>query len=91
MKIAGRPLGGHWRIGPSIKRSVGRAGSDVNGSKRRHVAQVNFVHAGRPNDYRLSGIGRSRLKGYWEPGVPFALAMIFGFGAAIAWLWDELR
>jgi len=31
------------------------------------------------------------LKGYWEPGVPFALALIFGFGAAIAWLWDELR
>jgi len=26
-----------------------------------------------------------------EPGVPFALALIFGFGAAIAWLWDELR
>ena len=31
------------------------------------------------------------LKGYWEPGVPFVLALIFGFGAAIAWLWDELR
>jgi hypothetical protein len=31
------------------------------------------------------------LKGYWEPGVPFALALIFGFGAAIAWVWDELR
>jgi hypothetical protein len=26
------------------------------------------------------------LKGYWEPGVPFALALIFGFGAAITWL-----
>ena len=34
-----------------IKRSVGGAGSHVNGSKRRHVAQVNFVHAGRDNDY----------------------------------------
>ena len=31
------------------------------------------------------------LKGYWEPGVPFVLALIFGFGAAIAWLWDDLR
>jgi hypothetical protein len=31
------------------------------------------------------------LKGYWEPGVPFALALIFGFGAAIGWLWDELQ
>ena len=31
------------------------------------------------------------LMGYWEPGVPFALALTFGFGAAIAWLWDELR
>jgi len=54
------------------------------------VAQVNFAHAGRGNDYRLSGIVLG-LKGYWEPGVPFALALIFGFGAAIAWLWDELR
>jgi hypothetical protein len=31
------------------------------------------------------------VKGYWERGVPFALALICGFGAAIAWLWDELR
>ena len=31
------------------------------------------------------------LKGYWERGVPFALALIFGFGAGIAWLWDELQ
>jgi len=31
------------------------------------------------------------LKGYWAPGVPFVLALIFGFGAAIAWLWDDLR
>jgi hypothetical protein len=29
------------------------------------------------------------LKGYWEPGVPFALALIFGFGAAIAALPEE--
>jgi hypothetical protein len=31
------------------------------------------------------------LMGHWEPGVPFALALIFGFGTGIAWLWDELR
>src|SRR2546425_12452472 len=61
--VAGTPHGGRWRIGPSIKRSVGGAGKDVNGSKRRHVAQVNFVHAGRGSDYWLSGIGRSRPYG----------------------------
>jgi len=55
------------------------------------VAQVNFVHAGRGNDYRVSGLVVLGLKGYWEPGVPFALALIFGFGAAIGWLWDELQ
>jgi hypothetical protein len=89
MKIAGRPLGGHWRIGLSIKRSVGGAGSDVNGSKRRHVAQVNML-AGL-TIIGSAGLFVLGLKGYWEPGVPFALALIFGFGAAIAWPWDELR
>ena len=29
------------------------------------------------------------LMGHWEPGVPFALALMFGFGAAIAWLWPD--
>ena len=66
-------------------------GATLIGSKRRHVAQVNFVHAGRGNDYRVSGLVVLGLKGYWEPGVPFALALIFGFGAAIGWLWDELQ
>jgi hypothetical protein len=35
----------------------------LTGSKRRHVAQVNFVHAGGPKDYRLSGIVHSRPYG----------------------------
>jgi hypothetical protein len=38
-----------------------------------------------------AGLVALGLMGYWEPGVPFALALIFGFGAAIAWLWDEVR
>jgi hypothetical protein len=49
-----------------------------NGSNRRHLAQVNFVQLAGVLIIGSAGVIVLGLKGYWEPGVPLALALIFG-------------
>jgi hypothetical protein len=46
-----------------------------NGSNRRHLAQVNFVQLAGVLIIGSAGVIVLGLKGYWEPGVPFALAL----------------
>jgi hypothetical protein len=74
-----------------VSSGVLEAGRDVSGSgagmwrKSISCTQAGIMIIGS------AGLIVLGLRGYRSPECRVALALIFGFGAAIAWPWDELR